>query len=354
MLGKQLAEGRQKETYTRRAKSLKWILVTCFGYTGYKNARFGKIEAHESINAFARAGLLHAKEIVEAHGFEVLHLLVDSLWIKKPNARDDEYPSLMAEIAERTGLPIALEGVYNWVAFLPSKQHSKIGVPNRYFGVFRNGEIKTRGIELRRRDTAPWIKQAQQQAIEILARARNHRELMEQTPQVIALVRDQLEMLRSGRVDYRDLVLTYHLSRDPKEYRHNTLNAVVARDLMQRGVTLAPGEPIQYIITSANSARPAERAKALEFFLPSDRYDAEKYADLLLRAMETILQPLGLARQHIERRALIEFTQLGLWQIRARPRTPASAATAARSEPLRRDSDYSQTETSFQRTRSMS
>jgi DNA polymerase elongation subunit (family B) len=28
--------------------SLKWLLVCCFGYTGYKNARFGKIEAHEA------------------------------------------------------------------------------------------------------------------------------------------------------------------------------------------------------------------------------------------------------------------------------------------------------------------
>ena len=28
---------------------LKWMLVTCFGYTGYKNAKFGRIEVHEGI-----------------------------------------------------------------------------------------------------------------------------------------------------------------------------------------------------------------------------------------------------------------------------------------------------------------
>jgi len=27
----------------------KWLLVTCFGYLGYKNARFGRIEAHEAV-----------------------------------------------------------------------------------------------------------------------------------------------------------------------------------------------------------------------------------------------------------------------------------------------------------------
>jgi DNA polymerase-2 len=68
-------------------------------------------------------------------------------------------------------VPIALEGVYDWVVFLSAREHEKIGVPNSYFGVFRNGEIKTRGIELRRGDTAPWIKATQQQAIELLAAA---------------------------------------------------------------------------------------------------------------------------------------------------------------------------------------
>ena len=49
--------------------SMKWLLVCCFGYTGYKNARFGKIEAHEAINAVARETLLVAKEIAENDGF---------------------------------------------------------------------------------------------------------------------------------------------------------------------------------------------------------------------------------------------------------------------------------------------
>ncbi len=35
----------------RRVKMLKWVLVTAFGYQGYRNARFGRIECHEAINA---------------------------------------------------------------------------------------------------------------------------------------------------------------------------------------------------------------------------------------------------------------------------------------------------------------
>ena len=49
--------------YKDRQNALKWMLVTCFGYLGYNNARFGRIEAHEAVTAFGRDKLLTAKEI---------------------------------------------------------------------------------------------------------------------------------------------------------------------------------------------------------------------------------------------------------------------------------------------------
>ncbi|MGQ9920930.1 MAG: DNA polymerase domain-containing protein, partial [Desulfobacca sp.] len=69
--------------YKARQTALKWILVTCFGYLGYKNARFGRIEAHEAVTAYGREKLLTAKEICEANGYQVLHGLTDCLWIRR-------------------------------------------------------------------------------------------------------------------------------------------------------------------------------------------------------------------------------------------------------------------------------
>ena len=92
--------------------SLKWLLVCCFGYTGYKNARFGKIEAHEAINAVARETLLVAKEIAENRGFELLHALVDSLYVWKEGATHDDFEQLAQEIEKRTRLPLAIESIY--------------------------------------------------------------------------------------------------------------------------------------------------------------------------------------------------------------------------------------------------
>ena len=75
--------GEAAAPYRERQTALKWMLVTCFGYLGYKNARFGKIEAHEAVTAHGRDKLLTAKEISEAAGFRVLHGLTDCLWLQK-------------------------------------------------------------------------------------------------------------------------------------------------------------------------------------------------------------------------------------------------------------------------------
>jgi len=42
----------RRKRYKAAASAHKWLLVTCFGYLGYKNARFGRIESHEAVTAF--------------------------------------------------------------------------------------------------------------------------------------------------------------------------------------------------------------------------------------------------------------------------------------------------------------
>jgi hypothetical protein len=48
---------------------LKWMLVTCFGYTGYRNAKFGQIQVHERITETSRELLMQIKEMARReHG----------------------------------------------------------------------------------------------------------------------------------------------------------------------------------------------------------------------------------------------------------------------------------------------
>ena len=160
------------EILKARAAALKWLLVVCFGYLGYKNARFGKIESHEAVTAMSRELMLQAKEVAEDMGFTILHMYVDCLFVQQEGfRRPSDFAPLMNAIEEKTGIPIALEGVFKWVAFLASKRDARVPVPNQYFGAFQDGTLKYRGIELRRRDTTTWVRKIQLASLEILAQA---------------------------------------------------------------------------------------------------------------------------------------------------------------------------------------
>ena len=86
-----------RKIYEVRYSALKWILVTSFGYLGFNNAKFGRIDAHIAVCAFDRQVLLQAARIAESHGFRVLHGIVDSLWIKKETKSSDNDGSKLVD-----------------------------------------------------------------------------------------------------------------------------------------------------------------------------------------------------------------------------------------------------------------
>jgi DNA polymerase-2 len=285
-----------KEAYRRRYSAHKWLLVTCFGYLGYKNARFGRIEAHEAVTAYGREVLLRAKELVEERGFRVLHLYVDGLWIHRPGASGrPDYESLIAEIQKSTGLQIGLEGIYRWVAFLPSRLEPRVSAANRYFGAFEDGEVKVRGIEARRHDTPPFIKETQLGMLEILAEGRDAAGFRDAVPAAIDYARRRLVRLQAGGVPASDLVVTHRLSRQPDEFTVRTVAAQAARELVGAGIALLPGENLRFLLVPG-----PEKARAWERLTGDEIYDRAAYTDRLLRAIESLLAPIGVDRAMLD------------------------------------------------------
>ena len=309
---REMKDGPEREVYRRRQSAHKWLLVTCFGYLGYKNARFGRIEAHEAVTAYGRECLMRAKEVAEKRGFRVLHANVDALWVQKRGTTKkgtqtlpgkigkEDCDALLEEITRVTRIPIALEGIYRWVAFLPSRQDERMSVANRYIGVFDNGEIRMRGIETRRRDTPPIVVAAQLEMLKVLAAAKSCKDLTSLIEPVIQVACAYADALRSGQVPYQDLVITKRLSRDPMEYSKDSLLAIAAKELVGSGIELSPGESIQYIIMEEHADAKSDRVRPFIHYRGQEPYDAEKYIELLLRAVETVLTPLGVEYSKIE------------------------------------------------------
>lgn len=272
-----------------RSSALKWLLVVAFGYSGYKHARFGRIEAHEAVTAYSREMLLRAKEAAEDAGYEIVHMYVDGLWIKQSEDAAADIQTVLATVTARTCLPIVLEGIYRFVAFLPSQLNQDVPVANRYYGVFRDGSLKVRGIEARRHDTPPFVAQTQLDLLKQLSQVTPSQLPEAYLRAVVKLLRQRLDALCTGQVELAQLLVTQGVSRAVEEYKVASPVARAMRQLAAEGKVLKPGQHIRFLYTRGE---PGVYAWDLATLPDPQIVDTKRYSDLLLRAAGSVLQPL--------------------------------------------------------------
>lgn len=287
----------RRKSYKARSSAIKWLLVVCFGYLGYKNARFGRIEAHEAVTGRGREALLRAKEAAEDAGFEILHMYVDGLWIRRPDcSHPAEFQPVLDEITRRTGLPIALDGIYRWVIFLPSRGDSRVPVGNRYFGIFQDGTIKVRGLEARRRDTPPWVARMQMALIEHLAQAPDVDLLADYLPGALSLLHQALAALQAGQVMPEDLLVAQRLTRPLEKYSSPSAAARAALQLQAAGKEPQAGQRIRFLYLYGKSNVWAwDRPEPVDVRC----INLSAYRKLLLRAAGDIFQPFGMSLKEL-------------------------------------------------------
>ena len=289
-IAKKTAENEElKQRYDKRQAALKWILVCSFGYLGFKNARFGKIDAHIATCAFSRKVLGEAAALAEAHGFKLVHGIVDSFWLRKSDATKEEYEGLCKIIREKLGLPISFEGTYKWIVFLSSKTDSKVGVLNRYYGIFEDGKLKVRGIDLRRHDTPEVVRKCQDEMLDIFTGARDSIEFRLLIPKALRVLERFVGLLRERKIPLEDLVIVRNLSKNPDEYTHQVPQAIAARHLVAQGGSVHAGQQVSYILTVDQT----RTALSPEVAGEDTVYDSERYVDLLCSSAANLLLPLG-------------------------------------------------------------
>jgi len=279
------------ETYTELQKAWKWVLVVCFGYTGYRNARYGRIECHESITAFSRDILLTASEVAQQAGYEVLHGIVDSLWVKGSPGCARPF-RLTRMISARTGIRMDVEGRYHWIVFLPSKG-TGVGALTRYYGLFENGTVKVRGVELRQHNTPAFLKNAQHGMLAVLKHARTAEEFRALIPNSIDALRRFAAALRDGTVGHSDLVYTTTVSKDLANYRVSTLAKAALLQLQDQGIKVEPGQSVRYIVTDEDSRSYKQRVCIAETMQGTEPIDKGYYLRQLARCAESLLTPFG-------------------------------------------------------------
>ena len=278
-----------------RSGALKWILVACFGYQGFSNAKFGRIECHEAINAFAREILLTAKQHLEAGGWCVVHGIVNSIWVTpNPNIDDDEredLEALVTEITESVEIRLEHEAHYDWVAFVPQRE-SDAGALTKYFGkVAGEDNFKIRGIEARQRSTPSFIEKVQRDCLERFDATRS-------PDAVLSRLQDVITRLHAGTVPVEHLVERNRVSKPLEGYAQNTQSAAALKRARDQDLAVHPGQDIEYVVVDDEKT---SRERVALVHEEVETYDASYYETQLVRAVESVLSPLGWNRTEIRR-----------------------------------------------------
>jgi hypothetical protein len=230
----------------------------------------------------------------------VLHALTDSLWVELGETGLGEtglgetpgvdLPALCEQITRATKIEMSLEGIYNWIVFLPSKVEPNRPVAVRYYGVFDDGRLKLRGLACRRSDMPEFVKKAQREMLGVVAKARTLEERSGLIEQAELILKERIVELQQQLVDPQELLVKRTMTKDVDAYSVETRTAIAARQLKDAGVKTHAGERVRYLITNARAKERSTRVRAEEIE-QGKGYDAEEYVKILKSAAAEIIYP---------------------------------------------------------------
>lgn len=310
------------QKWQARSDLLKMELVTSFGYQGHKNHRFGRIEVHESINAWARHDLMRATAIARDCGFDVLHGLADSLWMKRLGPDADAH-EVSRRVEHEVGVPFEVQGRFAWLVLLPNKTSNApnaapVGALTRFYGLFdqdvlptrssghqkvdhlAGGRLKVRGVELRQHSTPNFIRRLQETILLRMADAHDADALRRVVPKALQDAGPLLRDLARLDVPAGDLLIVNNVTRNEEDYAADTLARSALRLLAEHGIKIEPGEKVTYLVLDHHAPHHRDRVAEKRLMRGDETYDAGYYRRLAIRAISSLLLPFGFDENAVE------------------------------------------------------
>jgi len=280
----------------QRIAALKSILVCLYGTTGSLWNRLANVVTFEEINRLSRKVLIKTKDVVQAHGFELVYADTDSVFLKKSSASLKDFECVKDALTRETGLPMSLEHHYKFLVLLPLEADQRMEALKHYFGITHAGELIARGIEIRRHDAPNFIKEFQSELLQTLFDCNDSTQVYSKAyDNALLLVTRTIDKVMTGEIEVQDLVVSKLLRQDIDKYRSLFPHFSAAIRLREAGKSLVRGENIQYIHADAQHKNPLCRVTPIGLIKEGkqQKYDKEKYRDLLLEATETVLGYFG-------------------------------------------------------------
>ena len=291
----------------QRQAALKLMLVVVYGYSGCYSNRFANVRVFQEINREARRCMVHALQVAQGDGFEVIYGPFDSLFVKKKDASRNDYVELGNHITEETQLPMNLDNHFKYLALLTKTTDPMVVTANRYYAKLMDGNLFYRGIELRRHDTPAFINNMQKEMITAMFRYDTIEEVSTRGfTDANDIASRAITKIQLGKVDPHELIISKRLRRELKEYKSRQPHIVAA-------MLGTDTEMSEYIIMNTESPNPFLRVMPASKIDGSHRsYDKKKYASMVRRAAWNLLRPFvpsekSIGKQLYERTRLDSF-----------------------------------------------
>jgi len=269
----------QRRWYSVVQKALKVFLNAAYGVFGFEEFPLYCPPVAESTAAIARYAFKKTVQKAKELGVEVLYGDTDSLFLKTSDERIIK--ELVAWAKKELRLDLELDKRYRYIVFSQRKKN--------YLGVTDKGVVDVKGLTGKKSHIPKFIKDAFEEMLKILREVETEEEFEEAKRKIEEIIKSKYYALKRGEYNLEDLSFKVMLSKNVDKYVKTTPPHVkAARKLINRGITVVPGDIITYVRTKdSDGVEPLEFAR-------KDQVDVDKYVEYLTSTFEQVLDALGI------------------------------------------------------------
>jgi DNA polymerase I len=272
----------EMRVYEARERALKVTANATYGYLGWPAARWYSREAAEATTAWGRAVITSAIQKAGELGLTVIYGDTDSIFVNHDEAKISR---LVEWVSQELGLEVRLEKVYQRAIFTEAKK--------RYAGLTTDGRLELVGLEAVRGDWSEIAKEAQAAVIESVLRSGSW-------SAGLLKAREYIKKIREGHVPLKKLVIWKQITRPLEDYEATQPHIVVAKQLLEEGWRITPGDKVGFVITRG-PGRLYEKARPY-FKASQDLIDWEYYLEKqVLPSCLRVLEPFGVTEKDLRK-----------------------------------------------------
>ena len=279
---------KQRSYYQTIQQALKVFINGSYGVFGSKNFPLFCLPVAESTTSIGQYSIKQTIKKSEEIGVKVLYGDTDSVFLLNPTI--DQMKEISDWSKKELDLDLEEEKTYQFLALSERKKN--------YVGIYKDTKyVDIKGLVAKKKNTPGFIRTVFNEMIEILKKITNNDQFVKAKDNIIEIVRDNLKKIgKPNTFSLEDYIINITLQKDLKSYIKVVPQHVRAA-LELRNVTgreFQKGETISFI-----KSKGAIGVKALELAKLQD-VDIKKYRELLISALEQVLDALGITYEEIK------------------------------------------------------